>query len=313
MNNKICIISGPTASGKTSTSIELAKKFGGEVVNFDSLLFYRELNIGSAKPTKEQQCGIVHHLIDNHSISTPINSADYCKEALPLINKLHQSNKIVYLVGGSGFYLQSLLYGMYDSVTTPKDITTKSELLYKLKGIAPFIEELRVNDPLSHERYHENDHYRIIRAVEHFWTTGQQFSKAREQMKTRKLNGPMYKYQWNLFHIYLDLPKNQHELIIEQRTSQMIQSGLIDEVKHLLAKGFTGDEKPLKSIGYKQVIDYLNGHIPTIGDLGEKIHIATRQLAKAQRTWFKKVEKLTYNPIEDKEKIYNEYKDFLTD
>ena len=311
MKNIVCIISGPTASGKTSTSISLAKNFGGEIVNFDSLLFYKELNIGTAKPSEEEQDGVKHHMVNSHSISDAINAADYFKEALPIINKLHQEGKIVYLVGGSGFYLQALLYGMYDSITTPAEIREKSDKLFKEEGIQPFLDILKESDPTSFKRYHENDHYRIIRAVEHFWTTKTPFSESRRGMETKKLDGPMFKYNWNTFHIHLDLPKEAHFEIIQKRTKLMIDDGLINETKHLLNSGFTGQEKPLKSIGYKETIDFINGKISSEDDLIERINISTRQLAKSQRTWFKKVEKRIYNPIEDKEKIYNDYKAFL--
>lgn len=311
MKNIVCIVSGPTASGKTSTSIALAKKFGGEIVNFDSLIFYKEITIGTAKPSLEELDGVPHHMINNHSINKPINAAEYLKEALPIVQKLHAENKIVYLVGGSGFYLQALLHGMFESQTTPQEITERSDKLYKEEGITPFIKELEKCDLESFERYHENDHYRVRRAVEHFWTTNEPFSKSRENMDDRRKIGPQEKFNWNVFHIHLDLPKDDHFEIIQERTKQMLKAGLIDEVKHLLNSGFTGNEKPLKSIGYKETIDFINGVIKSQDDLLERISISTRQLAKSQRTWFKKIEKNTYNPMLDRETIYNDYNNFL--
>src|SRR5688572_27126551 len=109
MNKKICIISGPTATGKTSLSVEIAKQFDAEVVNFDSLVFYKELNIGSAKPTEEEMQGVVHHLVGSHPISNPINAADFSRLALPIVNEILSRGKNVVLVGGSGFYLQALV------------------------------------------------------------------------------------------------------------------------------------------------------------------------------------------------------------
>jgi tRNA dimethylallyltransferase len=311
MKKNICIISGPTASGKTKISIALAKKIDAQIVNFDSLLFYKELNIGTAKPTILEQGDIVHYMIDNHTIGSPINAADFYKEALPIIEKIHSYNKNVILVGGSGFYLQAILYGMYESATTPEKILEKSNHLYKKEGISPFIQILKDNDDASFNRYHQNDHYRIIRAVEHFWTTGLPFSQSRLDMDQKRLEGPMFKNNWNVYHIHLDLPKDEHFQIIQDRTQQMIKNGLIDEVKHLLNSGFSGQEKPLKSIGYKETIEYINGNIKTVDELIQRINISTRQLAKSQRTWFKKVLKKTYNPIEDQEKIYNDYISYL--
>lgn len=311
MKNIVCIVSGPTASGKTSTSINLAKNFGGEIVNFDSLIFYKEITIGTAKPDNEEMDGIVHHMVDTHSIKNPINAADYFKLAIPIINKLHQENKIVYLVGGSGFYLQALLYGMYDSATTPEKVLCKSQELYDSKGISPFLEILRENDLESYNRYHENDHYRIRRAVEHFWATDTKLSDAREGMKDKKKSGPAQEFNWEMFHIYLDLPKDEHFKIIEKRAEQMIRLGLVDEVKQLLSNGYIGDEKPLKSIGYKETIEFLDGKFSDEKAYLERIAISTRQLAKSQRTWFNKVEKNQYNPILEQEKIIKEFKQFL--
>ncbi len=311
MKNTVCIISGPTASGKTSTSIALAKEFGGEIVNFDSLLFYKEITIGTAKPSTEEQDGVTHHMINNHSVKGPLNAAQYIKEALPIVEKLFSENKIVYLVGGSGFYLQALLYGMFESKTTGQDILDQSEKLYTEEGISPFIEILKENDQASFEQYHENDHYRVRRAVEHFWSTGEKLSDSRKNMEARRQQGPMLKNKWNVFNVYLDLSKEQHWEIIQKRTNQMIEDGLVQEVAHLLKRGYSGEEKPLKSIGYKETVDFLRDNFENKEDYIDRINISTRQLAKSQRTWFKKIHKKSYHPIDDKKQIEDDFRNFL--
>jgi len=311
MKNIICVISGPTASGKTSTSIKLAKRYNGVVVNFDSLVFYKEISIGTAKPTLEEQGGIEHFLVGTQSICDPLNAADFLKIAEPLIQSLHRDNKIVFLVGGSGFYLQALLNGMYDSITTPKDVIERSNTLYNEEGIKPFLEILAQNDPESLNKYHENDHYRVRRAVEHFWTTGAKFSEARNEMDDRKKNSPTVKNKWNVFHAYLDLPKDEHFQIIQNRTKEMIDKGLLDEVDTLLNLGFSGHEKPLQSIGYKECFDYKKGVFDSLDAFIERINISTRQLAKSQRTWFKKVEKHEYHPLKDQEKLISDFDNYL--
>jgi len=309
--NNLCIISGPTASGKTSTSIQLAKKFGGEIVNFDSLLLYQELNIGSAKPTKSEMSGVPHHLIGINSIEAPLNASSYIEIALEKINQLHLENKLVFLVGGSGFYLQALLYGMFSSGTTPNDIIEKSNKLYKDQGIEPFIDFLRTNDQESFKRYHQNDHYRIRRAVEHYWHNQTPFSKSRDQMMAaREENSNIKKFKWNIFHIHLDLPKDQHLQIIAKRTSQMLKDGLVSEVQDILNKGHSPNLKPLQSIGYKETIDFIRGELEE-NDLCDRINISTRQLAKAQRTWFKKINKSTYHPLDDMVKLEEDFRTFF--
>jgi len=310
---KVIIVSGPTACGKTKISIELAKKFNAEVVNFDSLLLYKEISIGTAKPTPHEMDGVVHHMIDVATISDPLNASSYAELALPIVNEIHARGKNVILTGGSGFYLQALLKGMYDSPTTPKEILQRSEDLYRREGITPFLEILKISDLESFKRYHENDHYRIRRAVEHFWTHGTPLSELRvskdqenQTLKDGNIHG------WKLCHIYLNIPRDEHLEIIRVRTQHMLQEGLLDEVRGLLHSGFTGAEKPLQSIGYKESLDYLAGKITSIEELIEKITISTRQLAKSQRTWFnREKEKLEFHPLSQRNEIFERVDEFL--
>lgn len=312
---KVVVISGPTASGKTNISLELAKKFGGEIVNFDSLLFYQEISIGTAKPTLEELKDIPHHMVNIRSISSPMNAADYAAMALPIVKKLLAEKKLVYLVGGSGFYLQALLKGMYDSPTTPEEIRKKSDELYSKEGITPFIQILKQNDPLSFERYHENDHYRVRRAVEHFWTHATPLSKVREEkdQSNQNLNASNV-HGWDLLHLHLDLPKEEHSRIIENRTQKMLEAGLEKEVRDLLDQGFSGLEKPLQSIGYKEILDHIWGLFKSERECFERIIISTRQLAKSQRTWFKRDLNLkTFHPLKEHHLILNRVQEFLNE
>lgn len=306
--NKVCIISGPTATGKTSLSINLAMLGNAHIINFDSLLFYNEINIGCAKPSSEEMSHIPHHMINIRSISNPLNAAGYIKLAIPLIEKIHQEKKSVILVGGSGFYLQALLYGMFESQTTCSTISKRSNELYLSKGIEPFIKELKENDLDSFNLYHVNDHYRIRRAVEHFWQTKTPFSKARLEMKQKREELAPSK-RWQTLHIHIDMNKDEHYKVIQNRTKQMLEKGLIEEVKSLLVSGYTGHEKPLQSIGYKETLMYLQNEYD-LSQLEEKINTSTRQLAKAQRTWFNKVKKHDFDILSDKKKIIALYKEF---
>lgn len=309
--NKIIIISGPTATGKTKTSISLAKKVGAEIVNFDSLVFYKELTIGTAKPTHEEIKEVPHHLVGTHSIHLPLNAADFVNAAIPIINNIHLKNKTVILVGGSGFYLQALINGMYDSPTSSEKILDQSEILYLNEGITPFLQILEKNDPESFKRYHQNDHYRIRRAVEHYWQTGTPFSSSRNKMEISSKPSPADLYHWNILHIHLDIPKDEHYKIIQNRTNHMIKNGLIEEVNDLLNQGATGHERALNSIGYKETIDFIHDMFSSKEAYIERLNINTRRLAKAQRTWFKKVEKKCYNPITDQDIILVECEHFI--
>jgi len=303
---KVVILSGPTATGKTGWAIKLAKTFDAEVVNFDSLLFYRELTIGTAKPTHAEQDSVPHHLVDIRSIREPINAADFTILAGPVIEGIHQRGKMVILVGGSGFYLQALVEGMWRSPTTPLEIETKSDALFAEVGITPFLEVLEKHDRESFHRLHANDHYRVRRAVEHFWATGTPFSSARDAFT------PIPPPDWDLLHLHLDLPKEEHHTLLIRRTELMLEQGLIGEVEGLLQQGYSGTEKPLQSIGYKEILDWLNGvYGQDKRALVERIVINTRRLAKSQRTWFKKKQKETFDPRYDGEVLMARVQDFI--
>jgi tRNA dimethylallyltransferase len=312
---KVIVISGPTACGKTQLSIDLATRFGGEIVNFDSLLLYKEITIGTAKPSLKERAIIPHHMLDVRSVTAPMNASEYAHICLPVVTNLLKTGKIVYLVGGSGFYLQALLMGMYDSPTTPPEINKRSNDLYAQEGIAPFLELLKVHDKKSFETYHANDHYRIRRAIEHWWSHSTPLSEVRskkdqsnQQINCSNIHG------WDLLHIHLDLPKDEHQQIIRNRTKKMLENGLVEEVKSLLEAGLSGREKPLQSIGHKETVDYLNGFYKTREEYEERIVVSTRQLAKSQRTWFKRnKEKKIFNPLSEQSAIFEEVNSFLRD
>jgi len=304
---KIVILSGPTATGKTSWAIKIAKKFDAEVVNFDSLLFYKELTIGTAKPTAAEQDNVPHHLVDIRSIREPINAADFTLIAAPVIESIHRRNKLVLLVGGSGFYLQALVEGMWRSPTTPAEIESKSDALFADQGITPFLEVLEKHDRESFHRLHANDYYRVRRAVEHYWATGTAFSSAKDAFS------PVAPPDWDLLHLHLDLPKEDHHALLVKRTELMLEQGLIQEVEGLLKSGYSGTEKPLQSIGYKEILDWLNGvYGQDKHALIERIVINTRRLAKSQRTWFKKKQKESFDPRYDGEALMARVQDFIS-
>lgn len=319
MKHKLIVVSGPTASGKTKTSIEIAKHIQNTlhmkaaVVNFDSLLFYKEISIGTAKPTLEERDGIEHHMIDIESINSPMNASGFIKKGEEVVHELFRQNKVVILVGGSAFYLRALLKGMYESPTAPKELKEGITLQYKNEGISPFIEFLKINDPQSLINLHENDHYRLMRAVEYFQLTGTKISdKKKEHDQLNPYDFSTISHPWDVLHFYLDLPKDEHFEIIKKRTQEMFDQGLMDEVKHLEQTGFFMTEKPLASIGYKEALELKNGLFTNIDECIERIAISTRQLAKAQRTFFNKITpKESFNPIHDQGKIKERVTSFL--
>lgn len=314
--NKAIIISGATATGKTALSVEIARHFPNykfEIVNFDSLLFYKEINIGTAKPSLEEQNEIPHHLIDIATITNEINANQFEAMCSEIVDKLHSENKIPILVGGSTFYLRSYIKGMYDSITPSIELQEKIKLLQEQLGISYFIEYLKKHDPDIFNYIHENDQYRIIRAYEHHQMTGEKLSIERKQKDD---NSP---YDFSItkhdnidfLHLSLLIEKEKHWKIMKERANNMIASGLIEEVQEIL-RTFSGDEKPLASIGYKETIDFIKNNKSDKLALSEEIYINTRKLAKAQKTFLQKVTpKHTINPLTDTEIAYKLISEFL--
>jgi tRNA dimethylallyltransferase len=297
VSGAMIIISGATATGKSDLAVTLARQLREqqgvqtEIVNFDSLLFYRELNIGTAKPTQEQLADIPHHMINLCSIRSPLNASAYCDIATEIIHRLHQEGKITILVGGSAFYLRALIKGMYHSPTISCEIKQRSSDLLQTEGIEPFLKILKEHDHDSHQSLHRNDHYRVVRAVEHWWASGNPISN--EKKKLGKLNPYDFSKnihpEWSIQHFYLTVDRQCHNQIIENRARKMIREGLQTEVEELLAQGFTGCEKPLQSIGYKETLQFIRQELEGPDDYLERIAISTRQLAKSQRTFFNKI------------------------
>ncbi|MBH48182.1 MAG: tRNA (adenosine(37)-N6)-dimethylallyltransferase MiaA [Halobacteriovorax sp.] len=312
----LIIISGATATGKTATSISIAKLLGEHaprIINFDSLLFYKELNIGTAKPSKEEQAGIEHRLIDIRSINEPLNAADFMAMALDELEACEKENRLPILVGGSGFYLRALVKGMYESINVSDKVKQEAAALYEASGIEPFIKALKQHDPERMKALHENDHYRIRRAWEHFQMTGKPISPVGEQFA----GGDPYDFSkhrlesWDFYHIHMQLPRPQHARIIADRTAKMLENGFIEETRQLLADGFSEDSKPLQSIGYREILAYFRGELER-EVLAERIEGTTRRLAKQQRTFFAKVRpKFCYHPIDDVAKLQDDVVEWL--
>lgn len=313
---KLIALCGPTATGKTRHSLELAKVLQTKgmnpaIINFDSLLFYKELNIGTAKPTPEEQEGIPHFLIGTQTISSPINAADFKVQAEEILKNQNYFPYI--LVGGSGFYLRALLFGMYESLTTTPEVGKKIESLVEKGGIDSLIQELKAVDPQSVERLHPNDHYRLKRAFEHYLMTGTPFSVHQKKLEEKKKSGEFYYKErgWDPFIAFVDIEKPKHREIIAERTKGMLAAGLLDEVQQLLQQEFTGKEKPMLSIGYKEAQAFLRGEISSEDELSELINIATHQLAKAQRTFFKKMPTEPYHSLNEQQKLFSDILAFL--
>jgi tRNA dimethylallyltransferase len=269
------VIAGPTASGKSALAMELAQRFRGEIINCDSVQLYRGFNIGSAKPTAAEQALIPHHLLDVVSADENYDARCFAEDTEARIKKIRERQHLPIVVGGTGLYLRALWRENWHDL--PKSESLRQELeSWSNEALHKRLEEL---DPQRAAQLHRNDRYRLQRAVEIVMLTGQPLSAQTPQSDERK----------KAFAIRVLCPRPLLQERSRQRIDQMLKAGLVDEVRQLLAAGVDPRCKPMQSIGYAQVVEFLEGRISE-ADLPEHIQIATRQYAKRQETWFNKVQ-----------------------
>lgn len=289
---KVIVICGPTASGKTKLSIEVAKKLNGEIVSADSMQIYKDMTIGTAKPTSEEMQGIKHYLIDCISPDTRYNVAEYKKEAISAIEEIIQKGKTPIIVGGTGLYVNSLIYGIdYPEIETDIEYRESLEQIAEKEGLEKLYAKAKEIDPEAVSSISPNDKKRICRVLEIYHTTGKTKT---EQEAISKKNGPKYNYL--VFGIQMDREKLYHR--INKRVDIMIEDGLVEEVKQILAK-YKEFPTAMQGLGYKEVVEYLNG-TTTKEEMIEKIKMETRRYAKRQLTWFRRYENMTWlNGLDD--------------
>jgi len=278
MKQKVIAIVGPTAVGKTRLSIEVAKKFGGEIISGDSMQVYKGMDIGTAKIKKEEMAGIPHHMIDIKSPNEDFSVADFQYYVQKYIEEISARNHIPIIVGGSGLYIQAVLQNYNFSKEKRDDALTKRlEDEMKQKGIEPLFDRLKTIDPNQAEKIHPNNFRRVLRALEIFEKTGLTMT---EYQKQRASSSP---YESLLIGLEMD-----RELLykrINQRVDGMVREGLLEEVKGLIEKGYENYQS-MKAIGYKELIPYFTGEVPLETSI-ELLKRNSRRYAKRQYTWFK--------------------------
>lgn len=279
----LIILTGPTAVGKTNLSIKLAKLVGGEIISADSMQVYKGMDIGSAKITKEEMDDVPHHLIDILEPWDEFNVVVFQKKCKEAIAGIYERGHIPILTGGTGFYIQAVLKDIdFTENDDNSEYRTQLEELGKEKGAEHLHNMLKEIDPASAEAIHANNMKRVIRALEFYHFTGKKISEHNEQEAERE---PAY----NFCYFVLNDDRDKLYERIEQRVDIMLKNGLEDEVYRLLEKGCTREMVSMQGLGYKEIIDYLEGKIT----LEEAVYIIkrdTRHFAKRQITWFKREE-----------------------
>lgn len=280
MKEKVIVICGPTASGKTALSIELAKKINGEIVSADSMQIYKDMNIGTAKPTIEEMQGIKHYLLDFVSPEERYSVAQYKQDAKRAIKEIIKKGKTPIIVGGTGLYVDSLIYEIeYNDIKIDEEYRNKLEAIVEKNGLEELYKKALEIDPVAMEKISKNDKKRIMRILEIYKATGK--TKTQQELESRK---KPVEYDYRVFAINWD-----REILyqrINKRVDIMIEQGLVNEVKNILDK-YDKFPTAMQGLGYKEVVDYING-IYTKEEMIEKIKMETRRYAKRQLTWFRK-------------------------
>lgn len=274
----LIIINSPTATGKTKLALELALAFGGEIVNADSLQVYRYLDIGTAKPTVAERSKVKHHLIDVVDPDEEFNAAIFTERAKKVIEDLNKSGKPVFLVGGTGLYVRALTRGIIETPKVDENIRNYYRRIRDEKGKEYLYGLLREKDKEAAGRINPNDAVRVIRALEVLEQTGESIVAIQRKHAFRRSG-------YNTCKIGLKMERSELKKRIGLRTDQMIAAGLLDEVKSVLERGYKEDLKPLQSLGYRQVIDFLGGK-RNWDDTVQLMKKETWFYAKRQMTWF---------------------------
>jgi tRNA dimethylallyltransferase len=287
------LILGVTASGKGGVAFELARKIGAEIISIDSMKVYRQMDIGTAKPSLSRRRQVKYHLIDVVEPSESFSVDRFLELAHAAIEQIKSAQRPIIAVGGTAMYIKALLYGIFEGPGTNTEIRERLKANIDEQGAAELHHRLAEIDPEAAERIHPNDARRIIRAIEVFELTGKPISSFQNQFSAdRMLN------DWQI--IGLRREKSVESRQINVRVKRMIAEGLVDEVQSLLAEAEPLSDQARCAIGYAEIIDHLNGKMP-LDKAIEKIKINTRRLAKAQRTWFKTFRQVNWLDIAENE------------
>lgn len=296
LQKHLLIIAGPTAVGKTTLSIQLAKYFNTEIISADSRQIFKEISIGTAKPTKEEQDGIPHHLLDHIHIQEPFSAGDFEREALKKLDELFKERSLVILCGGTGLYIDAVCKGFDEGLVSDEEVKRGIEETYKEKGISWLQEEIKKADPVYYESADINNPRRLMRALEVITLTNLPYSSFRKAQPAKR--------NFSTIKILVNEEREKLYERINRRVDQMMEKGFLEEAKSVFSNR---QLNALNTVGYKELFDHLEGKT----DLEEAIALIkqhTRNYAKRQLTWFRKDKEYeTFSPNEfEKIKAYVE-------
>ncbi|WP_420852211.1 tRNA (adenosine(37)-N6)-dimethylallyltransferase MiaA [Paenibacillus hamazuiensis] len=288
---KLLVLVGPTAVGKTKLSLELAEALNAEVISGDSMQVYRGMDVGTAKATEEERRRVPHHMIDIHDPDHPFSVAEFQAKARELIAEIAGRNRLPFIVGGTGLYVESVCYAYEFSEGGGDEEFREEQRKYALAhGEEALHAKLREVDPISADRLHPNDQRRIIRALEIYHMTGIPMS---EQLAAQKKQSP-----YELCIVGLTMERGLLYKRIEDRIDEMMEQGLVQEVRRLLDQGYTTDLVSMQGLGYKEIAAYLQGNL-TLGEAVELLKKNTRRFAKRQLSWFRHMKDIEWVDVTD--------------
>jgi tRNA dimethylallyltransferase len=275
---KIIVICGATGIGKTSVGIELAERFGGEIVSADSMQIYRYMDIGTAKPTPAELAQVPHHMIDIVDPAEVYDAVQFSRQARARVAHIVKRNRIPFIVGGTGLYIKALLHGLFQSQPVDPQIRNRLKQEAEENGSGFLFERLKEIDPAAAGRLHPNDSYRIIRALETIESSGKTISEHHQDHGFA--DDPFIALK-----IGLQMDRQKLYARIDQRVDMMLEAGLVEEVTKLLELGYTAELKSMQSIGYRHVVEFLDKKLPW-DECVRTLKRDTRRFAKRQFTWF---------------------------
>ncbi len=275
---KVIVICGPTGVGKTAVGIQLAEKLDGEIISADSMQIYRYMDIGTAKPTADEQTRIIHHMINIVDPDEDFDAVRFAKMAREKVMQLYQRGVTPLVVGGTGLYIKALLQGLFQSNPVDPEIRERLKKEAAEFGSSALYERLKQVDPDTADRLHPNDSYRITRALETIESTGRSISEHQQ-------DHGFSDQPFNALKICLQIDRQKLYDRIDQRVDLMIEAGFVDEVKKLLGMGYSADLKSMQSIGYRQMVEFIGGRL-SWDECVRTLKRDTRRFAKRQFTWF---------------------------
>jgi tRNA dimethylallyltransferase len=288
----LLIVVGPTAVGKTSLAISMAKNYNAEIISADSRQFYKEIPIGTAAPTEEEMQNVKHHFVGNLSVGDYYNVSMYEQDVLAILEQSFKEREIMVMVGGSGLYIDALCSGIDDLPDADESLRSELNSLFLKKGISALQEKLLEVDPVHYEKVDLNNPKRLLRAIEVSIQTGKPYSSQRK--------GSLLERPFNIIKIGLEMPRVQLNERIERRLSSMLDEGWVNEVRSVFEYR---DQNALNTVGYKEFFKYLNNEWSQEMAI-EKIKVNTRRYAKRQMTWFKRDKDIEWFSPEEADNIF---------